>query len=308
MRLIFAGTPEFAARVLSALLESRHEVRLVLTQPDRPAGRGLRVQPSPVKRRAAHCGVRVEQPPTLKDEGVLSMLRAAEADLMVVVAYGLILPQSVLSIPGLGAVNVHASLLPRWRGAAPIQRALLAGDRRTGVCVIQMDAGLDTGPVLVTEAVDIDDQDDAQSLHKRLADLGVDVLARALDDLESGKAVPRPQAAEEASYASKIERAEALIDWHRPAAEIWCKVRAFNPHPGAGSRLGQADLKIWRASPALQTGSPGTVLEAGSHGILVACGAGSLRIEELQRAGGRRLKAAEFLRGQRIEPGDRLGN
>ena len=308
MRLIFAGTPEFAARVLSALLEGRHEVNLVLTQPDRPAGRGLRVQPSPVKRQAAHRGVRVEQPPTLKDEGVLSMLRAAEADLMVVVAYGLILPQSVLLIPRLGAVNIHASLLPRWRGAAPIQRALLAGDRRTGVCVMQMDAGLDTGPVLVAEAVNINDEDDAQSLHERLADLGVDLLARTLDDLESGKAAPRPQAVEGASYASKIERAEALIDWQRPAAEIWCKVRAFNPHPGAGSRLGQANLKIWRASPTPQTGSPGTVLEAGLRGILVACGEGSLRIEELQRAGGRRLKAAEFLRGQRIESGERLGN
>jgi methionyl-tRNA formyltransferase len=308
VNLVFAGTPEFAVRALSALLGSRHEVSLVLTQPDRPAGRGLKAHSGAVKRLAADRGLHLEQPATLKDEAVQGMLRATAPDLMVVVAYGLILPRSVLSIPRLGAVNIHASLLPRWRGAAPIQRALLAGDRQTGVCVMQMDAGLDTGPVLLSEAIDIADADDAQTLHDRLADLGARMLLHALDDLDAGKAVPRLQQGEGATYAHKIQRAEARIDWNRSATEIWCKVRAFNPHPGACSNLGQVELKIWRASRTPRSGLPGMVLEAGPEGILVGCGEGSLRIEELQRAGGKRLTPAEFLRGHPIAPGKHLGN
>ncbi len=307
MRLIFAGTPEFAAQVLSALLEGGHEVSLALTRPDRPAGRGLKARPGPVSRKAAEHRVSIAQPPTLKDEAVLGMLRAVGADLMVVVAYGLILPQSVLSIPRLGAVNIHASLLPRWRGAAPIQRALLAGDRQTGVCVMQMDAGLDTGPVLLSEATDIGDDDNAQTLRDRLAGLSARLILRALQDLESGKAVPRPQPQEGVTYADKIQRAEAQIDWRRSASKIWCQVRAFNPHPGASTRLGETELKIWRARPAPQSGFPGLVLESGPESILVACGDASLRIEELQRAGGKRLLSAEFLRGHPIVPGERLG-
>ncbi|OFZ86135.1 MAG: methionyl-tRNA formyltransferase [Betaproteobacteria bacterium RBG_16_64_18] len=308
MKLIFAGTPDFAVYALSALLAGRHALALVLTQPDRAAGRGLRPHPSPVKRLALEQGIPIAQPVSLKEAAVQDLLRLVGADLMVVAAYGLILPPSVLAMPRLGAINIHASLLPRWRGAAPIQRALLAGDRETGVCIMQMEAGLDTGPVLLSESIPIRDEDNAQTLHDRLADLGAGLLMKALNDLEHGTAVPRQQPAEGATYAAKIDRAEARIDWTRPALEIWRKVRAFNPHPGAASRLRDEELKIWRAAPAPHSGIAGTVLEAQARGIVVACGQGSLRIEELQRAGGRRLAPAEFLRGHRLVPGERFGN
>ena len=308
MKLIFAGTPEFALGALSALLASRHALALVLTQPDRPSGRGLKPHPSPVKRLAVDHGIPITQPASLKEAHAQDALRAVGADLMVAVAYGLILPPSVLAIPRLGAINIHASLLPRWRGAAPIQRALLAGDRETGVCIMQMETELDTGPVLLSESIPIRDEDNAGTLHDRLADLGARLVLRALDDLERGAAVPRQQPAEGVTYAAKIERAEARIDWTRPALEIWRKVRAFNPHPGAVSRLGDGELKIWQGVPVPHSGVPGTVLEAQSRGIVVACGEGSLRIEELQRAGGRRLSPADFLRGHALVPGERFGN
>jgi len=239
---------------------------------------------------------------------VQDTLRAACADLMVVAAYGLLLPQAVLDIPRLGALNIHASLLPRWRGAAPIQRALLAGDRETGACIMQMDSGLDTGPVLLCEALPIRDEDTAQTLHDRLAELGARLLVQALEGLARGAlpALPQPDAG--VTYAAKIDRAEARLDWSRPAVDVWRKVRAFNPHPGAVSRLGEVDVKIWRATPAAASGVPGEVLEAGALGIVVACGEASLRIEELQRAGGRRLSSGEFLRGHPVLPGQRFGN
>jgi len=281
---------------------------LVLTQPDRPAGRGLKPHPSPVKRLALDYGIPIAQPASLKDAGAQDTLRGVGADVMVVAAYGLILPPSVLVMPRLGAINIHASLLPRWRGAAPIQRALLAGDRETGVCIMQMEAGLDTGPVLLSESIPIRGEDNARTLHDRLADLGAELLLKALDDLESGAIMRRPQPAEGVTYAAKVDRAEARIDWTRPALEIWCKVRAFNPHPGAASRLRDEELKIWQGALTLHSGIPGTVLEAGPPGIVVACGEGSLRILELQRAGGKRLTPAEFLRGHRLLPGERLGN
>jgi len=306
--MIFAGTPEFAAIALSALLESRHELKLVLTQPDRPAGRGLKLQPSAVKRLALERAVPVAQPATLGDIAVQETLRAVGADIMVVAAYGLILPQTALAIPRLGAVNIHASLLPRWRGAAPIQRALLAGDRDTGVCIMQMDAGLDTGPVILSESIPIRDEDDAQTLHDRLAHLGARLVVRALEELEAGRAMAISQSPVGVTYASKINRAEARIDWLRSATEIWRKVRAFNPYPGAASRLDDIELKIWRAVPGSRSGMPGTVLEAGPRGIVVACGEGSLTIQELQRAGGRRLTPAEFLRGRQTVPGECFGN
>ncbi len=306
MKLIFAGTPEFAARALSALLAAGHEIALVLTQPDRAAGRGLKVNPSPVKRLADAHGIPIAQPVTLKDAAVQDTLRAVGADLMVVAAYGLLLPQAMLDIPRLGALNIHASLLPRWRGAAPIQRALLAGDRETGACIMQMDSGLDTGPVLLCEALPIRDEDTARTLHDRLAELGARLLVQALEGLARGALSARPQPDAGATYAAKIDRAEARLDWSRPAVEVWRKVRAFNPHPGAASRLGEADVKIWRASPAAASGVPGEVLEAGARGIVVACGEGSLRIEELQRAGGRRLASGEFLRGHPVLPGQRF--
>ena len=308
MKLIFAGTPEFAARALSALFAAGHEIALVLTQPDRAAGRGLKVNPSPVKRLADAHRIPIAQPATLKDAAVQDTLRAACADLMVVAAYGLLLPQAVLDIPRLGALNIHASLLPRWRGAAPIQRALLAGDRETGACIMQMDSGLDTGPVLLCEALPIRDEDTAQTLHDRLAELGARLLVQALEGLARGAlpALPQPDAG--VTYAAKIDRAEARLDWSRPAVDVWRKVRAFNPHPGAVSRLGEVDVKIWRATPAAASGVPGEVLEAGALGIVVACGEASLRIEELQRAGGRRLSSGEFLRGHPVLPGQRFGN
>lgn len=306
MKLIFAGTPDFAARALAALLASRHDLALVLTQPDRPAGRGLRSHPSPVKRLALDHGISIAQPATLRESGAQDRIRAADADLMVVAAYGLILPPNVLGITRFGAINIHASLLPRWRGAAPIQRALLAGDRETGVCIMQMEAGLDTGPVLRSESIPIRDEDNAQMLHDRLADLGAGLIVQVLDDLESGAVVPAPQPAQGALYAAKIDRAEARIDWTRPALEIWRKVRAFNPFPGAVSRLRDEELKIWQGTPMTRSGAPGTVLEVQAHGIVVACGEGSLRIEEIQRAGGRRLTPGEFLRGYRLVPGERF--
>lgn len=281
---------------------------LVLTQPDRPSGRGLKPHSSPVKRLALDHDIPIAQPASLKEAEAQNALRAVGADLMVVVAYGLILPPSVLAIPRLGAINIHASLLPRWRGAAPIQRSLLAGDRETGVCIMQMETGLDTGPVLLSESIPIRDEDNAGTLHDRLADLGARLLLQALDDLERGAAVPRQQPAEGATYAAKVVRAEARIDWARSAPEIWCKVRAFNPHPGAVSRWRNEELKIWRCVPMTDSGIPGTVLLAESRGIVVACGEGSLRIEELQRAGGRRLSPGEFLRGHPLVPGERLGN
>jgi methionyl-tRNA formyltransferase len=308
VKLIFAGTPDFAARALLALLASPHTLALVLTQPDRPAGRGLKPHSIPVKRLALDQGIPIVQPASLKEAGAQDVLGAVGADLMVVAAYGLILPPNVLATPRLGAINIHASLLPRWRGAAPIQRALLAGDRETGVCIMQMEAGLDTGPVLLSESIPIRDQDNAQTLHDRLANLGAKLLMKTLDDLEHGGVVPRPQAAEGVTYAAKIDRSEKRIDWTRPALEVWRKVRAFNPHPGAASRLGDEELKIWQGTPAPHSGIAGTVLEAGAQGIVVACGEGSFRVEELQRAGGRRLAPAEFLRGHRLVPGERLGN
>jgi len=308
VKIIFAGTPEFAARALSALLAGGHEVALVVTQPDRTAGRGLKVNLSPVKRLAEAHRIPVAQPVTLKDSAVQDTLRAVGADLVVVAAYGLLLPQAVLDIPRLGALNIHASLLPRWRGAAPIQRALLAGDSETGACIMKMDSGLDTGPVLLCESLPISDEDTAQTLHDRLAELGARLLLEALEGLARGALPARPQPDAGVSYAPKIDRAEARLDWFRPAVEVWRKVRAFNPHPGAVTRLGEVEVKIWRATPAAVSGTPGEVLEAGARGIVVACGEAGLRVEELQRAGGRRLTCGEYLRGHPVLPGEHFGN
>ncbi|MGB7541447.1 MAG: methionyl-tRNA formyltransferase [Burkholderiales bacterium] len=308
MNLIFAGTPEFAAYALAALLASRHqEVIEVLTQPDRPAGRGLASVFSPVKRLALERGIPIEQPASLKDALAQEQLRHLRPDAIVVVAYGLILPQAVLDIPRLGAINIHASLLPRWRGAAPIQRALLAGDRETGISIMQMDAGLDTGPVLLREAVSIRDEDTAGSLHDRLAELGARLVVRALDALESGKLKAVPQFAEGATYAEKIDKREARIRWQDPAATVWRQIRAFNPSPGAAARIRSVELKLWQGTPApIADGVPGEVLQASSDGVQVACGRGSILVTELQRSGAKRLPAREFLRGFPLLPGERF--
>ena len=280
---------------------------LVLTQPDRPAGRGLRSTASAVKQLAESRSVEVFQPATLKDEGALERLVAARAQVLVVAAYGLILPQQVLEVAPLGALNIHASLLPRWRGAAPIQRALLAGDRQTGITIMQMDAGLDTGAMLSQDRLDIGAGDDAGTLHDKLAALGAEAIVRALADLAAGRAQPVPQPGDGITYAKKISTQEAEIDWTRPCAEIERSLRALRPAPGARTRLRGETIKLGRASCAKGSGAPGTVLECGAAGVLIACGDGALLVNELQRAGGKRLAAADFLRGFPIAAGERLG-
>lgn len=304
MKIVFAGTPEFAATALSALLESGHEVPLVLTQPDRPAGRGLKPQASAVKRLAEGRGLKLLQPVNLKGIEVVHAVAAVSPEAVVVAAYGLILPAPLLSLPPLGCLNIHASLLPRWRGAAPIQRALLAGDASTGVTIMQMDEGLDTGPILLQESLPIGARDTAGVLHDKLARLGARLIIRAL--IESP--APQPQDSSRATYAPRIAKGEAEIDWRRPAVEIERKVRAFNPSPGAYTRLGSEALKIWEAGvEPLLSSAPGVVCAAGADGIVIGCGAGALRVAQLQRAGGRRLAAGALLAGFKLEPGMRLG-
>jgi len=279
----------------------------VLTQPDRPAGRGLRSGASAVKRMALARGLRLFQPATLKDSAAHGPIAAARADCLVVAAYGLILPQPVLDIAPRGALNIHASLLPRWRGAAPIQRALLAGDTRTGISIMQMDAGLDTGPVLMQRDLPIAPDDDAQTLHDKLAALGAEMIVAALDEIARGRSRAMAQSAAGVTYAHKIGKVDSVIDWRASAAQIERTVRALRPVPGAATALRDTPIKVWRASLADARGTPGTVLEASAAGIVVACGDGALRVTELQRAGGKRLAAAEFLRGQSIGAGERLG-
>lgn len=294
MKLIFAGTPEFAAQALAALIAAGHQLALVLTQPDRPSGRGMALRPSPVKTLALEHGIKVFQPPTLRDDAAQARLQAVGADAMIVAAYGLILPQAVLDLPRFGCINIHASLLPRWRGAAPIQRAILAGDAESGVCIMQMEAGLDTGPVLLSAALPIAADETAGSLHDRLAELGAGLIVAALEKLPLA---PTPQADCGVTYAAKIEKSEAMLDWNQSAQQLARQVRAFNPFPGALATLGQLSVKVWRASAEAGEGSPGTILASDRAGILVACGEGALRLTELQKAGGKRLSAAQFLAG-----------
>ena len=306
MRILFAGTPEFAARCLATLLESRHEVCGVMTQPDRPAGRGLVPAASPVKKLAAVRGIRVLQPATLKNAAVQEEIGLLGADLIVTAAFGLILPQPVLDIAPRGAINVHASLLPRWRGAAPIQRALLAGDEVTGVSIMLMDAGLDTGPVLLQEKIPISTSDTAGTLTDGLAQLGGKLLVRAADELEAGNLRPLPQGAEGVIYAPKPDKREFRVDWRERAVKADRRVRAFNPAPGAQARLRGVDLKIWNCTVAAGEGEPGEVLSADEGGVRVACGEGALVVTELQRAGAKRLRVAEFLRGFALSVGERF--
>ena len=304
MNVLFAGTPGFAARCLGALLESRHRVVGVMTQPDQPAGRGYALAPSPVKKLASARGIQVTQPVSLRDTQVQTELKHFRADVIVVAAYGLILPRPVLELPRHGAINIHASLLPRWRGAAPIQRALLAGDRDTGVSIMQMDSGLDTGPVLMQEKIPILEDDTAGTLHDRLAELGANLIVRALDALEAGGVRATPQPAEGVTYAAKLDRREARVDWHESAAMVNRRVRALNPSPGADARVREVELKIWRCATAAGRGNPGEVLSVGPDGLCVACGEDALIITELQRSGGKRLPVAEFLRGFPLAAGE----
>ena len=316
MRVAFAGTPEFARIALERLHAAGFEIPLVLTQPDRPAGRGLKLQASPVKQLALEHGIAVAQPRSLRLDGkypedaaaARDAITAARADVMVVAAYGLILPQWTLDTPVQGCLNIHASLLPRWRGAAPIHRAIEAGDAATGVTIMQMDAGLDTGDMLLVEALDIATQDTTGSLHDRLAVLGGRLIVEALELLACGGLRPEKQPAEGVSYAHKIEKAEAAIHWAEPAAVIERRVRAFNPFPGAATSLAGEAIKVWgaRADAGRAAAVPGQVLAAGTDGIHVQTSDGVLVLTELQRAGGKRLSAGDFLRGFVLAPGQVL--
>lgn len=303
MKIVFAGTPEFSLPVLEVLLHSRHPVSSVYTQPDRPAGRGRRTRISPVKQLARQHDIPVCQPVSLRGDAAREELAAWQADLMVVVAYGLILPPAVLALPRLGCVNVHASLLPRWRGAAPIQRALLAGDSETGVTLMQMEAGLDTGPILASARCPIPADMTGGQLHDRLAEMGAQLLGDNLEGIARGELEPHPQDDRLASYANKVDKQEALIDWSLPAGEIDRKVRAFNPWPVAETRYAGRQLRIWEARPLAAHGEtpPGRVLAAGKSGIDVACGEGVLRVLRVQLPGARALAAADFVNAHALE-------
>lgn len=304
LRIVFAGTPEFAASALAALVDAGHEIVLVLTRVDRPGGRGQSLRESPVKRLARERGLPIEQPRTMRDPGLQQRLRDVGADVMVVAAYGAILPPEVLAIPKHGCVNIHASLLPRWRGAAPIQRAIEAGDRETGITIMQMDEGLDTGAVLLVEREPIAPSDTGGSVHDRLAALGARSIVAALAALERGDLVARAQPVEGVTYAAKLTRADESIDWAQPAPRLIDRVRAFDPVPGSVTALAaepQQRIRIWRVgatadAQAVPAAEPGTVLESNAR-LVVACADGAVEILELQKPGGRRLSAAEFLRG-----------
>lgn len=298
LRVVFAGTPDFSVPCLEACRASGAEVVGVYTQPDRPAGRGRKLTPSPVKQAAEAAGIPVEQPESLKSAEAQATLATYAPDLMVVVAYGLILPRKVLAIPRLGCWNVHASLLPRWRGAAPIQRAILAGDAESGVDLMQMEAGLDTGPVLLERRTPITRDDTGGSLHDRLAALGADVLAEGLARAMAGEVLtPRPQPEDGVTYAHKLDKAEARLAFHRPAIELERQVRAFDPWPVAEGEINGELLRVWaaRAVDGRADASPGAVIGMSRDGIDVACGEGALRITSLQRAGGKRITAADYL-------------
>lgn len=320
MRVIFAGTPEFARVALARLLAAGFTVPLVLTQPDRPAGRGMKLQASPVKQCALDHGIAVAQPRSLRLDGkypedaaaAREALLAAQADVMVVAAYGLILPQWVLDLPAKGCLNIHASVLPRWRGAAPIHRAIEAGDAETGVTIMQMDAGLDTGDMLLVEKTRIAPTDTTAVLHDRLAELGGRMIVEALELAACGGLQPVPQPAEGVTYAHKIEKAESEIDWSLPAHVIGQRIRAFDPFPGASTALQGEAIKVWGyeidSYSRLSNERCGQILASGPEGVTVACGeGGALRLTTLQRAGGKRLPVADFLRGFPLPVGQVLG-
>jgi methionyl-tRNA formyltransferase len=300
MRLIFAGTPEFAATALSALIAAGHDIALVLTQPDRPAGRGMQLQPSAVKKLAVANHIPLFQPERLKDPATHEPIRAVAADVMVVAAYGLILPQAVLDIPTHGCINIHASLLPRWRGAAPIHRAIEAGDAETGITLMRMEAGLDTGPMLLADTVKVGVGETAGELHDRLAALGGRLIVAALARFD--QLSPQQQPDSGVTYAHKISKAEAHLDWQEAAVTLARKVCAFNPFPGAAADLAGTPVKLWRAEAVTHAGTPGQILAADARGIVVACGEGALRITELQKPGGRRVASADFLSGHALLP------
>jgi methionyl-tRNA formyltransferase len=317
LRVIFAGTPEFAAAALAVIHHAGFPVPLVLTQPDRPAGRGMKLQASAVKRFAQEHGLAVAQPPSLRRNGkfpaeaaaAIDLLRATPHDVMVVAAYGLLLPQEVLDIPPHGCINIHASLLPRWRGAAPIHRAIEAGDTETGITLMQMDAGLDTGAMIAGTRTAIRDDDTTATLHDRLAAAGAQLIVEALATLErDGRLPSAPQPEDGTTYAEKIGKQEAALDWRRAATELARQVRAFDPFPGGAATLDGTPLKIWSATvvPAPRAAQPGTIVDVSPEGVVVACGEGALRVTQLQKPGGKRLPAREFLTGSTLAAGQRF--
>lgn len=311
MNVIFAGTPEFAAVALARLHEAGFEIPLVMTQPDRPAGRGMQLQPSPVKHYALEQGIPVAQPTSLRLDGKYpdqaaaahALLKATPHDVMVVAAYGLILPPSILAIPPMGCLNIHASLLPRWRGAAPIHRAIEAGDSESGITIMQMDEGLDTGPMLLWQREPISQSDTTGSLHDRLAVLGGELIVEALKKIQRASLPAIPQPVEGVTYAAKISKQEAELDLRLPALVLLRRIRAFNPFPGAVAHIHDTALKIWQASALELQGKPGEILSVAPDGVVVACGTGALKIAELQKPGGKRLSAAQFVQGFALEPG-----
>jgi methionyl-tRNA formyltransferase len=306
MRIAFAGTPEFAAVALRALLHAGFKVPLVLTQPDRPAGRGMTLQPGPVKQVALAAGIPVDQPEKLRTPAQQQALVDCAPDLLVVAAYGLILPQAVLDLPRLGCLNIHASLLPRWRGAAPIHRAIEAGDVETGITIMQMDAGLDTGAMLSKGVVPISPTDTTARLHDKLAALGGEMIVSALHALERGELVAEPQPEEGVTYASKVAKSESALDFAEPAPVLARRLRAFDPFPGGVAMLDGVAVKLWAGDAVSGTGEPGEVLDVHDGGVLVACGEGALLLTQLQKPGGKRLPAREFLRGFPIQKGARF--
>ena len=305
MRVVFAGTPPFAARALEAIVAAGHRVAAVYTQPDRPAGRGMKLAASAVSELAARLSIPVEKPASLKPAEAQARLRELAPDVMVVAAYGLILPPPALEIAPRGCLNIHASLLPRWRGAAPIQRALLAGDATTGICIMRMDAGLDTGPVLLERSLAIGPRDTAGSLTLALGALGAEAIVTALESLD--RLSPQPQDEARATHAAKIAKAEARIDWSQPAVQIDRQVRAFDPAPGAEARLAGESFKVWQAEVVPDArGTPGEILALSQGDFIVACGTQGLNLRMVQRAGGRKMPAMEFARGTALAQGATL--
>ncbi|HEX4646170.1 MAG TPA: methionyl-tRNA formyltransferase [Verrucomicrobiae bacterium] len=312
LRVIFMGTAEVAAASLEALkAQPDFSVAAVVTQPDRPKGRHLELQPSPVKEIALREGLAILQPDRARNEDFIRELRGLQPDLIVVAEYGQILPKAILDLPRLGCINVHTSLLPKYRGAAPIQWAILNDEAETGVTIMKMDAGLDTGDILAQRATPIQPEDDSQTLHNRLGRLGAELLIGTIREYATGRIIPRPQPAEGATHARKISKEDGLLDWRLPARALWNRVRAFVPWPGAFTHLPAQPcpvlLKVWRAEPVEESGLAGEILSADKTGVVVACGEKALRILELQREGGRRMAAQEFLAGHQLRRGQKLG-